>query len=348
MTPRAIITLFVASVLHNAIPAVGVDLASVSSDNSEHRAITRLIYQAIRSEDLPHLDTPMPGQPCFYTRDQLEHQNAGIDITTVRNQDYEVINAGTGSMDIAITTSTAKIDNSSASWTSEGRNAIGGEVTVGYGFAGFGASATASGSHSTMNAESGGSSQQQEFREDRNFMAQCPARHICTVQTWTFLIRAHGKCPRIPLVDPVCFTERHPRTHYRLFPTLQMQGLWPGNLTLASVHGHIDEWTVLGSGYYKVFNKADGKPATKVDPFKLVKGVVLPSKDKFRVEYKVNIDCEIAYPLLQADQRPYRTQVMLQRSLDAPIRRVHQRSTRVSAEPEVKIIILNSSLPKNF
>ncbi|PHH62388.1 hypothetical protein CDD81_7184 [Ophiocordyceps australis] len=59
----------------------------------------------------------------------------------------------------------------------------------------------------TTQEKSGETEIQQEHQIEVSKSFECSSYTICSVQTWTYVAKIQGTCPRVPMVDPQCIKE---------------------------------------------------------------------------------------------------------------------------------------------
>ncbi|PHH90918.1 hypothetical protein CDD83_2256 [Cordyceps sp. RAO-2017] len=370
MSWKAVLPLFVVGVCCAGIDFKSqmkpVNLAAMAYDTEEAQAMIDELKQEITPRGtLPYVDTKLgqkntafpkicDNKQIFFLRQRMILDNDSVTIDIFPNQNHHTINANKKDpITFRISKSTAKVDTVSSGWS------IGGSATASVSGVFFSGSATVSGD------VNGGQAKQSEWAEENVVEEECPARHICAVQTWTFTAKISGHCPTMPVANMQCLVGKKPPKRDLRKERLQAALLGGGqipmedpkyynewdkfqgrNVSLASVHGKIDEWTKLGNDYYELFK--DGQRQYNVGGTTMVlhNGVWWPS-DSVTVKYKDNPTCEYKYPIFLADGTPYRTQVILQRPLTSK-KWSRSLDMRDSKPPQIKVKVLQTSNAKDL
>ncbi|EQK99559.1 hypothetical protein G6O67_005635 [Ophiocordyceps sinensis] len=153
---------------------------------------------------------------CFYLRRVMKPETVKVTIDIAPTIDKRFI-SGAGETTLTVTSSTAKIDTTKLGWskdrTTEVGGGAGGSASVSGGIPGvasFGGTFAWNvyGSHRWGSGESGDQSQQTEFTKTETITTRCPARHICTIATWTYTKTISGSCYMLPIVENACYFDK--------------------------------------------------------------------------------------------------------------------------------------------
>ena len=327
-----------------------IDSGRLALDSPQAKANIKYLTDYIKNQPPPRVDTRMfPGfisAPCYYIRRPFNTTVDGIKIDILATEDLPDTITASGEATVDITTSTAKVDSSSASWRIESSRADRFQTSASVNIAGFGGSVVFEQNRGSLDENGASTGWQQEYREEVCKTYQCPPYTICSVQTWTYIAKMTGICPLVPIVDPVCFVERSgiDATAYPAYKVFRKKGFLHGNFSLPSIHMQPRPWKDLGYSLYKI-SKKNGKRVGKVLPSLFNDGVWWPSKAKYNVEYSIQSPCSLVTPLYLADGRPKRSQVVIERSFDRNgsmlIRRLGAIETHVNS---IRVTILKNDL----
>ncbi|PHH65723.1 hypothetical protein CDD81_1450 [Ophiocordyceps australis] len=189
------------------------------------------------------------------------------------------------------------------------------------------------------------------FVQEVALQAECPPRHFCTIQTWTFAWAKNGTCPKIPFFDfsrcrsvghcswselkaiMASFTAREDMFGGKSFCVP------PTNVTLGAIRDMRHKaWQHVNSQFLKTKPRYKG-PYVVQGQFR--NGLLWPL-EHMAVEYKQNVACGLSIPLLLPDGTPYRTQILF----EVPL----QQSTKIRRDlaytgrfMDIKVKILSSS-----
>ncbi|KYK55233.1 hypothetical protein DCS_07195 [Drechmeria coniospora] len=186
-----------------------------------------------------------------------------------------------------------------------------------------------------------------------------PRWRICSVQTWTYTVKVQGRCPVVPLVDPVCYRDwvsnkdrrslRTERFYQELVksPLFKQKRLPKGKISIPSAYHQIGEWDEVARGFLSSMHRTGGCQAAgnqtarcevmrneTIFPHHKEDGVWWHNDAKYSVNYTHTKPYSIEFPVL-VDGEIKRTQVVIDTAMPAAIRASIQ-SERLFAEVENK------------
>ncbi|EJP61703.1 hypothetical protein CRV24_000107 [Beauveria bassiana] len=207
------------------IPFGEADMAQLARDTPAAKYNTRRILSVIEHRNAPYMEVPMSElkglgdsfkkdwdeiaithlgdyNRAFILRSQMVPGSAKFKVHINPNIEKEVI-SGHGPTTYTVTSSTAKIDTDREGWNTDTNSEVGGSVTADVHFNGLfvsgGVSATVTGNHRWGEGKNGEKSKQTEFRTDEEMRQECPPRHFCSVQTWTYTVEVSGQWQAVPV-----------------------------------------------------------------------------------------------------------------------------------------------------
>ncbi|RCI12228.1 hypothetical protein L249_0022 [Ophiocordyceps polyrhachis-furcata BCC 54312] len=245
----------------------------------------------------PYVDVALDDQilPCSYERRVLSARPEDISAGITSRLDFEFIPASEPAT-VNILNSTARVDTSSSTWSSENSQSLGmhnvSQSDFGNGLW-FG-SMVVGNSHDMTDSQwqSGDKSTVKEVSVDVSTVYVCPANTLCRVETWTYAASIRGISTLVPMVDSKCY-EAWARENYQDFPSdyeadhfdsklsndafyayiafrrlsKTNPKLLDSNLSIPSVHEQVPQWTKFGAPYYNIYklDEAEEKEQDEVD-----------------------------------------------------------------------------------
>ncbi|KAK2600002.1 hypothetical protein QQS21_005236 [Conoideocrella luteorostrata] len=323
-------------------------LGLLISDIAIAQANVDHLKKIILAQPMPYADSHL--KLCYYLRQRFNLDVDGLAIDIMAHEDYELI-TGSHSAAIDIKKSTAVVDSSSVGWQVGNSLSAGSEASVNVGFIGHSASATLSITNTNSADQSKGTSKESEFLEEVSQTYECPPATICSVQTWTYVAQLKGKCPVIPLLDPVCEANLRYNLQQAYLPfehqELEAGGFLSRNLSFPSVHGRLRDPMNLTNTYYTVTHRNTGYKVDRLLPAKIVDGVWQPDEGMFKIDYKNNFPCSITTPLFLDDGKPKKTEILIERPLKNKNVANGARAKKGRYDDGMRIIVLRNNIYSN-
>ncbi|ODA82143.1 hypothetical protein RJ55_00649 [Drechmeria coniospora] len=304
------------------------------------------------------------GSPCYYKREILIPKPGGISVQIVAKEDLELINDTRVRLKTKISRSHVEINTSTSGWRSENGLDWGFHVRVGFSAPGM----PSGGPFGSIGTDWRWTSEDENYTKNiikTNFYdaadteLTCPRWRICSVQTWTYTVKVQGRCPVVPLVDPVCYRDwvsnkdrrslRTERFYQELVksPLFKQKRLPKGKFSIPSAYHQIGEWDEVARGFFSSMHRTGGCRAAgnqtarcevmrneTIFPHHEEDGVWWHDDAKYSVNYTHKKPCSMEFPVL-VDGEIKRTQVVIDTAMPAAMRASIQ-SERLFAEVENK------------
>ncbi|KAJ6445395.1 Histone transcription regulator 3 [Purpureocillium lavendulum] len=300
------------------------DMSSVSSKTKEGKFVVRDLREKLRaqlpkqwSENTPFKESAAAGvwaAGCLAERSVFARNR--IRIQLVANEDQAEFIAGSRPVTRDITTSTSRVDISSQGWSLGKATSVEASASVGGSFAGIGASATVSGSHSRNEGVNQENTKQTEQTKQVSTTFECPEDHACSVQTWTFVLEMQGDCTTMPVYEATCSwpdAQRATRVWANNTGAVDMFSASDKkqSIELLPLRGIHKSWETVVNRYYVGGSVAQS--ASKV-PLEEHNGVWQPGK-AYGAQYKTRSTCTYRELLRNPDGGVKSTQVILERKV---------------------------------
>ncbi|PHH79334.1 hypothetical protein CDD80_5097 [Ophiocordyceps camponoti-rufipedis] len=289
--------------------------------------------------------------PCAYERRVLSADRKDIRVNITSRIDFEIAPASEAAI-IDIISSTARVDTSKSTWTTESFHRPGESNVSNASFsAGPWSASVSAESDSFTRGRSLAQMPERDVTVDVATTYLCPPRTLCRVETWTYSAAIRGNSTLVPMVDAQCY-EAWARKTYVGFPPdyetdhvdFEAGGGWlyvyyafrrlfqldsrimHTNLSIPSVHKQVPQWSDFGAPYYSISKLSSlsvpvrpqgergGSPADyfQVLPSNFENDVWWADENKYDVRFNKHVRDVIRIPTLHYDGSPKRTQVMLE------------------------------------
>ncbi|KAK2589790.1 hypothetical protein QQS21_012534 [Conoideocrella luteorostrata] len=293
----------------------------------------------------------------------IAHENAH-DTTASRARTIDITNS-ISKVDMA--SSGYRIENSKTQATENSVHA-GAEVQLGASIFGVGVETSLSTSYATSKSDTEANTQEQHGEKARQTIFEdhisrsydCPPYTSCSFQSRTYIATIKGNSPVIPIVDPVCFNTFTMKELRMFVPdfvntlSLNQQNKNPsiakffqGNISMPSFYkGNEYEpiwaWTYGPNHdtYYTISARNNGKVGDGlIQDSVLTRGIWWPLNKTYEVKYKIKEPWTLRLPLFNADGKPKRSFVVLEK----PLPKLNNREERGnSGANTTKVVILEN------
>lgn len=336
------------------LPFGDADMAQLAQDTPAAKYNTRRILSVIEHRNAPYMEVPMSEvkglgdaferdwneiamyhlgdyNRGFVLRSHMVPGSAKFKVDIHPNIEKEII-SGHGPTTYIVTSSTAKIDTAREGWSTDTNSDIGGSVTADVHFNGLfvsgGVSATVTGNHRWGDGKNGEKSKQTEFRSDEEMRQECPPRHFCSVQTWTYTVEVSGKWQAVPVFKvenspvPNFAGLRLPKADYCLaacYPFYEdCKDMWK----LAGYFYELPEVPDTPRYDHNTLRKKyeDDPEGTTRDLFAIAaekqEDTYMPAEGIIYGEKLPHVERKFSYTLRKANGEPYRTVVVVSEPLE--------------------------------
>ncbi|KAK8145891.1 hypothetical protein G3M48_003838 [Beauveria asiatica] len=338
------------------IPFGEADMAQLARDTPAAKYNTRRILSVIEQRNAPYMEVPLSEvkglgdsferdwndiatshlgdyNRAFILRSQMVPGSAKFQVHIHPNIEKEIV-SGHGPTTYTVTSSTAKIDTAREGWSSETNSEIGGSVTADVHFNGLfvsgGVSATVTGNRRWGEGKDGEKSKQTEFRSDEEMRQECPPRHFCSVQTWTYTVEVSGQWQAVPVFQ----VQNSP------VPNFANLALRKADYCLAACNPFYEDckdmWKLAGYFYklgdvpdtprydhdalHKQYEEDPEGTLQTLFPIDAEKqgDTYMPAPGVILGEKLPHVERKLSYTLRKANGEPYRTVVVVSEPLEEP------------------------------